>query len=363
MAAKLDKTDPELEYSDDYESQEHPPADIVVFNELRSCADLFRLVKTAQLDVKPFFQRDLVWSDAEQTRFIDSLVKQLPIPSLCLGYDYLARKWIVIDGLQRLSAVIRFLDDKSDWQLSDLKDIDATLAGKSVQAIQDPKSELYSHYERVQNVTLPITVLRCDFSEIGHMEYLFKIFHRLNSGGVRLSNQEIRNCIYSGKLNTALMNLDGTGEWKAFKSHIIGKKDRFRSVELILRMFAFLEQKDDYKGNLTRFLNRFMLNNRNMSDDACDDYTELFVRVGVMLAQKVVPLLDGKKIGFAQTEALLVGLATNIDAVEAMTPRKFESRFKRFLQIPLLSTEGLRNDISNRENVITRISDAIKIFA
>lgn len=363
MAAKLNKTDPEQEYSDDYESQEQPPSDIVVFNELRSCADLFRLVKTGQLDVKPFFQRDLVWSDAEQTRFIDSLVKQLPIPSLCLGYDYLARKWIVIDGLQRLSAVIRFLDENSVWQLSDLKDIDATLAGQNVQVIQDPNSKLYSHYERVQNVTLPITVLRCDFSKIGHMEYLFKIFHRLNSGGVRLSNQEIRNCIYSGRFNTTLMSLDGMSEWKAFKVHIIGKKDRFRSVELILRMFAFLENKDDYRGNLTRFLNRFMLDNRNISEDACDNYIELFGRVGIVLAQNVVPLMDGKKIGFAQTEALLVGIGTNIDAVEAMASRKFESRFKRFLQIPLLSTEGLRNDISNRENVVTRINDAIKVFA
>lgn len=92
MQARLDKRDPELQYADDYESPQQPPADIVVFNELRSCADLFRLEQTGQLEIKPFFQRDQVWSDADQTRFIDSLVKQLPIPSLCLGYDYQARK-------------------------------------------------------------------------------------------------------------------------------------------------------------------------------------------------------------------------------------------------------------------------------
>lgn len=57
----------EIEHADDYESPEQPPQDIVVFNELRSCADLYRLVATDQLEIQPFFQREGVWSDADQT--------------------------------------------------------------------------------------------------------------------------------------------------------------------------------------------------------------------------------------------------------------------------------------------------------
>lgn len=353
----------ELSYSDEYESSEQPPADIVVFNELRSCADLYRLENTGQLDIKPFFQRDQVWSDADQTRFIDSLVKQLPIPSLCLGYDYQARKWIVIDGLQRLSALIRFLNPKSPWQLSILKDIDPTLAGAKVSDIHEPNSALYAHYERVQNVTLPITVLRCNFEQFGHMEYLFKIFHRLNSGGMRLSNQEIRNCIYAGSFNNLIVLLDKDHHWKGFKTHIVGKKDRFRSVELILRMFAFLNKRNDYKGNLSKFLNSYMLDNRFLSDDKCTEHQALFQRVSTVLSERIIPLMQEKKIGFAQTEALLVSLAENIDSLEGMQKRSIASRFNKFLAIPLLSSDGLRNDISNRDNVKNRITQAIQAFS
>ena len=64
-----------------------PPADIVSYNELRSCADLFRLFDTEKLEIQPDFQREVVWKPNDQSRFIDSLVKQLPIPSMCFSLD------------------------------------------------------------------------------------------------------------------------------------------------------------------------------------------------------------------------------------------------------------------------------------
>jgi len=180
---------------------------------------------------------------------------------------------------------------------------------------------------------------------------------------MRLSNQEIRNCIYSGPFNQTLMDLDTFGAWKKFKGHILGKKDRFRSVELILRMFAFMRKRDEYRGNLTKFLNGFMLKNRYLPQSECESYSELFMRVASILDEKITPLMDGKKIGFAQTEALLVSLGDNIDALESMTQRRIEARFRKFLAIPLLSSDGLRNDISNRDNVTRRIEAAIKAFS
>ncbi|HGY1053854.1 TPA: DUF262 domain-containing protein [Aeromonas salmonicida subsp. pectinolytica] len=102
------------------ESDQQPPSDIVAYNELRSCADLFRMYDNGILEISPDFQRDSVWKAAGQTRFIDSLIKQLPIPSMCFSLDYKTQKWQVIDGLQRMSAIIKFLDNKKDWRLSDL---------------------------------------------------------------------------------------------------------------------------------------------------------------------------------------------------------------------------------------------------
>ena len=102
---------------------EQPPTDIFAFNELRSCADLFRMHEQKILDIQPEFQRDFVWQGPDQSRFIDSLIKQLPIPSLCFSYDAKQQKWLVIDGLQRILTIIRFLSG-ADWKLSKLDDID-----------------------------------------------------------------------------------------------------------------------------------------------------------------------------------------------------------------------------------------------
>ena len=88
-----------------------PPDDVVAFNELRSCSDLLRLYETKQLEIQPDFQRDIVWSNTAQTRFIDSLAKQIPIPSLCISLDYKTDKRIVIDGLQRIHSIIEFLSN------------------------------------------------------------------------------------------------------------------------------------------------------------------------------------------------------------------------------------------------------------
>ena len=100
----------ESEESDNIKSV-MPPKDIVAFNELRSCADLYRLKTKKQLDLNPDFQRGIVWSNKSQTLFVDSLIKQLPIPSLCVSLDINTQKRLVIDGLQRISTIVKFLNE------------------------------------------------------------------------------------------------------------------------------------------------------------------------------------------------------------------------------------------------------------
>src|SRR6202000_1903710 len=114
-----------------------------------------------------------------------------PIPSMCLAFDYKNDRYMVIDGLQRMSTIIRFLKG-DDWKLSKLDDMNQDIAGKSAAAIKNATGALKALFTRVQNVSLPINILRCDFSKKSHMEYLFTIFHRLNAGGMKLNNQETR---------------------------------------------------------------------------------------------------------------------------------------------------------------------------
>jgi hypothetical protein len=324
---------------------------------------LYRLYEKKQIEIQPFFQRDSVWQAPDQTRFIDSLVKQLPIPSMCFAFDFNTRKWIVIDGLQRMTAIVKFLNPGKPWVMSKLQDVDPQLSGADTATLHDENSELYPLVERVENLTLPITILRCDFKNQNHMEYLFKIFHRLNTGGIRLNNQEVRNCIYSGPLNECLMQMDKLPSWTKFKSYLNGRKDRFRSVELVLRVLAFVSDRDPYRGNLTRFLNHFMFQNRYRAKEDLQGFQESFNRMAELLVNRILPLLEaGQRFGFTQAEALCVAILTNIDKVEKMTPATFTKRFQKFSNIELLSTEALSAGISRTESVKSRLQMAITCF-
>ncbi|WP_186252266.1 DUF262 domain-containing protein [Burkholderia gladioli] len=350
--------DAEREYEEEYAAPQNPPPNIVVYNELRSCADLYRLYAKGQLDIKPEFQRDVVWKSTDKTRFIDSLMKQLPIPSMCFGYDNSTAKWIVIDGLQRMSSIVEFLDPDTEWRLSKILDIDKEIAGISVQSLREQTNSLHHLYERVENITIPITVLRCDFSSEAHMEYLFKIFHRLNAGGIRLTNQEIRNCIYSGPFNDLLIELDNSEDWKNAKKIIGGRKDRFRSAELILRFFAFSSDLASYKGNLTKFLNEYMAQHRKDNTRRINSQRKLFNEVIEIFNEKFLDSME--RIGFSQAEALLVAIGKNISTLSEITPRAARTKLNKFHKIELLQTAALSADLSRTESVHNRIEQAIE---
>ena len=255
METTLTKLEEESFETDD--TEQVPPVDIVAYNELRSCADLFRMYTQNILDTQPEFQRDIVWKGTEQTRFVDSLIKQLPIPSMCFAMDHKAQRWLVIDGLQRISTIVKFLEG-GPWRLAKLDDIDQGIAGKPVAELKLENSSFHHYYTRVENLSLPITVLRCDFKKQSHMQYLFTIFHRLNTGGVKLNNQEIRNCIYGGSFNDLLRELDGHKQWRRLNRMAPNKAYRFVKQEVILRVIAFHDRASAYEGHLAKFLNTYM---------------------------------------------------------------------------------------------------------
>jgi hypothetical protein len=342
-------------------SEPVPPADIVSFNELRSCADLYRLFSTGKLEIQPDFQREVVWKPNEQARFIDSLVKQLPIPSMCFGLDYKTQRWKVIDGLQRMSAIISFLGD-APWRLKALDDIHPLLRGSRNIDLKNGNDESQLLYSTVLDVSIPITVLRCDYAKSSHMEYLFTIFHRLNSGGVRLNNQEIRNCIYNGKFNTALKDFDRKdSSWSKIKKRVWGSSDRFRSVELLLRVLAFSEGLDAYSGNLAKFLNDYMYSRI----DSTDLQMEQLKRQLEATSEAALHALSGApsgKISMTFIEATLVGIFCNLDASLRKDRDALSASFGQMMSDPAFF-ESAKYAIASEKNVKSRLGVAIKVFS
>lgn len=347
------------ETQDDY--SENPPSDIVAYNELRSCADLLRMHSENQLEIQPEFQREVVWNKAMKTRLIDSLVKQLPIPSLCISLDYKTQERFVIDGLQRIATIIFFLDSnpENEWKLAKLDDIDDRISGKSNLYIKKKYPDLFS---KVQNTVLPITVLRCDYSKRPHMNYLFTIFHRLNSGGSKLTNQEIRNCIFNGSFNSFLKTSVGYINFIDLFEIDPDKIYRFSNEEFILRFISFYSNYEKYNGSLSKFLNDFMETNKKAEESIIENYSTIFKRTTDLVYEKIMNNSHLPRLSKATTEALFVGVAKNIDALEIETNAQLNVRFENLKNDELFSIDSLKEGLAQKERVINRINKAILIF-
>ncbi|WJS94130.1 DUF262 domain-containing protein [Flavobacterium johnsoniae] len=352
-SSEIEKLENELTFEDN--NNELPPTDIVAFNELRSCADLLRMYESNQLDIKPDFQRDVVWSKPDQTRFIDSLIKQLPIPSMCISLDYKTDQRQIIDGLQRMSSIINFLSD-DEWKLSQLEDIDENLSGKTVAIIKAKHKELYS---RVQNIVIPITVIRCDYSKKSHTEYLFTIFHRLNSGGIKLNNQEIRNCIYNGSFNTLLKDISSSD----IVSKSIGQKSRFANEELFLRFFAFYDELNTYSGKLSTFLNDYMFKNRQLSKDELDKKKLLLNETLEILFTKIFNDKQIKNISKTVLEGLLYGLSKNIENLKSKSNAEVRLLFTEFLNLEEFNLVNLKEGLAQKDKLINRLNASKNKFS
>lgn len=338
-----------------------PPLDIVAYNELRSCADLFRLHTSAKLEIQPDFQRDVVWKQDDQSRFIDSLVKQLPIPSMCFSLDHKTQRWKVIDGLQRMSSIIHFLS-QSKWALSSLPDIHPELRGRSNTELREGSDQQRRLYSLVEDVSIPITVIRCDYSQQSHMRYLFTIFHRLNSGGVRLTNQEIRNCIYTGPFNDLLKRFDKhNADWIAVKKRIWGSMDRFRSVEVLLRVLALGDWRARYDGNLARFLNDYM---QSRSGESGANLAEIERVLGTIAALSRETLKGErlKKIPSVTVEAVLVALYIHRESLSTFTSERLTAAYSNMLS-QVTFTASARYAVTSSDNMRLRLDTAIKAFA
>lgn len=336
-----------------------PPSDIVVFNEMRSCNDLFMLYEKGVLDIKPDFQRGLVWSIKDRSLFVDSLIKQLPIPSICISWDSSTGKRLVIDGLQRISTIISFLDyQNNDWRISKIDGVDSRLAGKLISEVHDHETRLF---QILEECTLPVTVIRCDYRKKEHMEYLFQIFSRLNTGGRRLLYQEIRNCVYQGPFNEFLKSYVRSEIWCKFANISEAQVDscRFGNEERLLRILAFHDRWEEYKSGLARYLNNYMGKKRNSSEEEINAWKDMLDRLLTQI-NRITNRKDVRR-NWNLVESVLVGMSKNLEKCEQYSDDEINSRYN-LLVTQDIYTEGMKEGVMHTIKVLSRIQKAIEAF-
>lgn len=220
--------------------------------------------------VKPELQRHYVWDKSEASRFIDSILLGLPVPSIFLAKTS-NEKLLIIDGYQRLMTVRDYVKgifskDGKIFKLSRTEKVHSKWRGKAFAELNEEEQR------RIRNTTIHAIIFMQRSPEKGDTS-LYQVFERINSSGRTLLPQEIRNCVYQGPLNTLLLELNENPIWrKLFGKEV--RDDRMRDVEYILRFFALSSDEILFDDNpparisLKKYLNQFM---DNYNDKAFTD--------------------------------------------------------------------------------------------
>ncbi|HSI44157.1 MAG TPA: DUF262 domain-containing protein [Methylotenera sp.] len=217
--------------------------------------------------VKPELQRHYVWEKVEASRFIESLLLGLPVPSIFLANTSNDQK-LIVDGYQRIMTVYDFVrgiwsKDGRVFRLSNSDKINSRWKGKSFGELESAEQR------KIKSTTIHAIVFEQMKPTEGDTS-LYQIFERINTGGRALGAQEIRNCVYQGPLNSLLIDLNKNKDWR----HFFGKDidSRMKDIEFILRFFALNTEKvkNAAKGNISlkKLLNEFMGDKANNTDDA-----------------------------------------------------------------------------------------------
>lgn len=241
-----------------------------------SFRELITMYKEGDLE-KPELQRKYVWTKAEAGRFIDSILLGLPVPSIFLAKTP-DNKRLIVDGYQRIMTVYDYMEgifsaDGSLFKLPNSEMIYSAWRGKAFSELSDAQKRTIR--------TSPIHAIVFEQKRPSNDTGMYQIFERINTGGRVLKPQEIRNCIYHGKYNDMLFELNRNEIWRT----ILGSKiedSRMADVELILRFFAFNEldkrpESEQKQINLVKFLNVFMKSQEDLSERELEDYKKRFI--------------------------------------------------------------------------------------
>lgn len=247
----------------------------------------------------PGFQRNYVWDISRASKLIESLILGLPVPQVFL-YEVERNKFLVIDGQQRLMSIYYFikqrfprLDRRSELRIifdengkipdsvihddnyfenfrlklgESLPNHPNRFKGLSYQTLESYKTQF--ELRTIRNVIIKQNSPQGDDSS------MYEVFNRLNTGGVNLKPQEIRTSMYHSDFYEMLYHANANSAWR----HVLGNQDpdlHMKDVELLLRGFALLIDRDIYAPSMVKFLNQFSRKARGHSAEQNKYLTDL----------------------------------------------------------------------------------------
>ena len=229
-------------------------------------------------NLHPEYQRRIRWSEQKRSKLIESLIINIPIPPIFL-YEYDFDKYEVMDGLQRLSAIIDYYGNK--YKLTGLVEW-GELNGMYYSDLPEKIKEGIGR-RQIQTITL----LKESANNLDSADRIKRlVFERLNTGGIKLNGQEIRNALFAGNGNKmcnelskhklfrklwgiAEVNEDSFLDDQEYEDDDTLLKNnlykRMGDVELVLRFFS-MRFFNDFNTPLDEFLDNTLINLNSYSN-------------------------------------------------------------------------------------------------
>lgn len=229
---------------------DYPLDEMLIRNDHRTVHDVLWRIKQGRYVMDPDFQRDFIWAEDKQSKLIESVIMRIPLPVFYMAEDNEGRT-IIVDGLQRLSTFQRFVENKLRLRLPDRKEL------------HDKQfSELPPKFQnRIEDCNLIFYIIDSKAPERARLD----IFERVN-GGVPLTRQQMRNCLFMGPATRFLKEEAQTRVFLEATDSSLNRKT-MRDREFINRFCAFrLLRLDEYRGDMDDFLAKCLSRMNNMEE-------------------------------------------------------------------------------------------------
>lgn len=314
-----------------------------------SVKEMISMVNEGLIDIAPEYQRQFRWEDDRQSSLIESIFLGIPVPSVYMATNP-DGSWELIDGVQRISSIVRFAGQKDAREAIEL---DKPLTIKGLKKLSELNDKQFSDLNRSTQLAFTLKPLKVTtLSDKSDVDVRFDLFERLNTGGVKLTDQEIRSCIFRGKFSDFIKELAANNEdFKRVVRLPNSKEQDGTREEMVLRFFAYLNNYQQFEHSVVDFLNDYMKNATKRFDYNTGEsiFKKVFYNLNKMLPNGIVR--GRNSTPFNLYEAITVGAALALQNKGEIVAEDIEAW--------MVSTE-LKDLTSGATNSRTRVKQRIE---
>ncbi len=288
-----------------------------------SFGEIMSMYENKEIVIRPDFQRLFRWTIIQQTKFIESILLGIPIPSIFVAEDKSGR-WELVDGLQRISTVLSFFGilrqedlgkgesiTKNNWTLVE-GDLVTALEGYNKDSL--PTKYLLN----IKRSSCRIEIIKWD----SQWDMRYELFSRLNTGGSALTDQEIRNCIFRGGLKEFYDFIEEATENEIFKKLTALTTKQISELylqELVVRFCSLVFDWENVDSSISLYMTSYMQKMQSEKRDLEQKTKDIFYKVLDLLKDfdpSIFRYPQSNVFSSTLYDGILMGLAHNIEKYE-----------------------------------------------